>query len=301
MAKDNLLLGLVIGAVAYMLIAGGGLGVGTGVTPSGDISLCDVVEPSISFTGQRIYQIGTRLDGEHVRVLKMDGGTISDDLGTTSLNQGTQATEPEEEYTLIYGENSSLYYSQVEAYTGVCKDAADAKIARLCYIDTTPTLTVKNENGLVQVGGGTNVQAIGASEVVEGSVKVKVSADECYGNPGATGTNAICFRYNETIDSVKLTKKGISTPTIVSNNASAVNWAIDCFELNKLADLESELIEFSVEATSRDPGPKNITIIVTDIGFDLDQEDLSQIWDYEDEDDNKLGASRMTQTWFAYS
>lgn len=291
MAKNEgmIIAGAII--VAVLLLGQQGDTPPTQVTNGGGIDLCALVDGQASFTGQNMYLAGTAVTTEYVRVLRQ--GSIMD-LGQISTNSGTVALTPGATYKLYYGENSTTYYTGLETYNAPCQDATDDKVARLCTMDTAPTLTIYNENGQVVTGASTDVTAIAADEVVDVEVKIKAAADKCFGNPDAPNGNAICFKYNSTYyTNVKTDTPAISTPYNISNILSATGYAISCYDLPKVADTDSVIIPVTIEATSTDPNGgvagANISVIIDDIAFDLNADNLEEIWGFEDEDNNALG------------
>lgn len=292
MAKENnLVMWAILGILAFAVF--NGQTPATTTTTGGSIDLCKVVDPSASFTAKRMFLEGTSVTTEYVRVIK-DGGD-NKDLGQVSLNSGTLGTAPSEKYVLYYSENSSntTYYGVIEDYTAPCKEAVDNKIATLCQIDATPTLTVFDEYGNIQSGGVTNCQDVSTSDSKDFTVRVRVSADECYGNPDVSKDNAICFWYSTTsIQSVTIAgKTAISAPYVISNAKPAGNGTV-CYPLDKLKDNTYVDVPVTIKAvTGQNPGSQNLTVLVKDVDFDLNADDLSLIEGFEDESNNVLGLS----------
>jgi len=283
----------IIAAVAVIaLLTGGGEtapsnGSGSGSGGSG-IDLSQLVSPTISFTGQNKFITSTALTSEYVRVMERNG--LVNDFGQKSLNSGTLAVEPGKAYKLYWGENSSTYYTEVEDYTGHSTDNVQPKTVALCTIDTSPTITVYDENGQVQ-SSSANAQALGASEVVTVGVKLKATADKCYGNPDAPGTNAVCFDYNSTVfKKISMPGKTAITAPYSVSSAKAAGMAEACFPVDKVADTGSSTFDLTLEAQSSQPtNAHNITGTFEDVAFDLDGDNLDEIWGFQDEVNNNLG------------
>lgn len=263
-----------------------------------NVDLCNLVDGQASFTGQRMFLSGTAVTTEYVRVLKENGGTMKD-LAQTSLNSGTLATAPAGKYKLYYGENSTTYYTTAESYTAPCQDATDDKVGTICLIDTTPTITVFDENGQVQAVGGTNAQAVGASDVIDVEVKVKVAADSCYGAPGSGKKNAICFYYNgTTFDSVKASTPVSSIPYSIASDASKNSgYSQSCYELDLLQDTGFQVVTVTLDASATQPTSSNhnINISIEDVDYDLNQDTLTEIIGFEDESNNNLGSTTIVR------
>jgi hypothetical protein len=295
MAKnDNTL--LIIGGIlffAWMMSNQGN----TEPTTNGGVDLCKLVESEASFTGQRMFLQGTSLTNEYVRVIKLNGGDQVKDLGLSSMNSGTLSTTPKATYNLYFGENSSTYYTHKEVYNAPCSDAKDDKVGVECYMDNTPTISVFDEYGNVQ-STTANFQAVDSDDERDIVVRVRVSGDQCYGNPDAEGDNAICFRYNTSVfDSVTADTGSQSTPYNISTNYAGAGLAISCYKLNKLQDHDYQDVNVKLDSTSDDPGDSdshNITLYTDDIAFDIDADSLAEIWGFEDEDNNPLGVVEAT-------
>ena len=291
MAKNNDTL-LVVGAIIFAAIFlgnGANSGITTGATNG--VDLCGLVESEVSLTGQRQFLAGTQLTAEWARIIKVNGDNTVKDKGQVSLNSGTSDTNPEGKYKIYFGENSSTYYTHPKDYTAPCKDATDDIAGNLCTIDTTPTLTFFDE-----FGRPSTATSIAAGDVKDVSVRVKVSADECYGNPNAPGKNAICLKYNSSstgYTSVKASTPTQDTPYLIASGNATTGYAIDCYELDLLKDTEFQDITVTLKAADNfvySTG-QNVSVTINDIAFDLDADTLDEIWGFEDEDNNELGTT----------
>lgn len=303
--KDQNTLLLVIGAIALIMFMnkpaattvvtnGGGAG-------GSSVDLCSLVDGSASFTGQRMFLAGTTLTNEYVRILKPNGDTPTD-LGQVSMNSGTKSISPKATYNLYYGENSTGYYMHKEVYTAPCDKSPQAKKGILCQ-NGTLTITSFDEYGNVMGGLGSNEQAVSADDEKEITVRFKIESDRCYGNPDAATDNVVCFRYSTTyfkgIESTQTTTAPL--PYTISNSYTVSGFNFQCFKLPKLKDMEYKDIVFKLKSTSTDPIPtaantSNIQVLTDDIDFDLDADTLQEIWDFQDEDQNALGAPIQNQS-----
>lgn len=275
-----------------------------GGTSSPSIDLCKLVESEASFTGQRMFLQGTALTTEYVRVMQENGDGTTKDKGQISMSSGTTSTAPGKSYKLYFGENGTsgntqcigtCYYVQPVPYTAPCDDATDDKVGTLCKMDTSPTITAFDEYGR-PISGSTNAPDFTASETKELTVRVKVSADECYGNSYAPADklNALCFKYVTNISGftkIGVDATSVNTPYVVSSSNSTSGYTIDCYGFKMLKDLDYVDITFKPEAhgSFAENNGNNISILVDDIDMDLDADTLAEIWDYEDEDNNQLG------------
>jgi len=296
--NENMLLLVIVGVVAFMLFGNqGGEPAAQDPTNQGGVDLCLLVDGQASFTGQRMFVAGTALTSSHVKVLKMNGGTVVKDLGYKSMDSGTVSLSPNANYKLYYGENSTTYYTAPETYVAPCQESTDDKVGVLCTIDTSPTITVWNENGAVNTDTSAE-QEIAADEVVSVEVKIKATADECYGNPDCPGDNAICFEYNSTIiQSVKASSGSQAMPYIIGA-ASAAGEVTTCYKSAKIADTGSETLTVTITpASGQNPTDvDDITIKYDDCAFDINADSLAEIWGFEDEDNNNLGDTSVETT-----
>ena len=166
----------------------------------------------------------------------------------------------------------------------------------MCTVDTAPTITIYNSDGQV-LTNGSNVQAIAQDEVVDVEVKIKAAADKCYGNPEALSKNALCFEYNSTTyQSVKGNTPSSAIPYSIGSE-QRVGFATSCYQLDLLADTGSQIMKVTIKpATGKNPAANvedNISIKMEDVDFDLNQDTLEEIWGFEDESNNNLGATRI--------
>jgi len=291
--KDTMLIVIAILATAFILQDSGQQTVVNG-GGGGTTDLSQVVSPVASFTGQRMFKTGTALTGEWVRVIRVGS---SKDLGLISMNSGTLAVTPKSNYKLYFGENSSTYYTHPMDYVGPSQDGTDDVVGEECYIDTTPTTTTFDEYGQVQDGAGGNDQTLAASGTYEVAFRVKVSAEQCWGNPNSPVPNAACILYNSSAyTSITSDKQTANTPYSISSAYGTTGYNIVCFQQKLLQDNEFEDTKLTVKTSSTwadTHGNVNLTLYLDDAAFDLDQDTLAEIWGYEDESNNNLGCTSV--------
>lgn len=243
------------------------------------------IDSGISFNAQDKFLSGTSLSTESVRIIKTNG--VVADLGYKSLNGGTLATEPGDNYRIYYFMNgttpSNSYYSYVEEYTAPPIEATQAKIGYGCQVDTSPIFTSITSSNQVQ-SSTSNAQAVSANSVVEMTVKVKVHSNKCYGTPNASKQNAICFTLTG-FSNVNANSGSVSQP-----RSMAALGAMSCYNLPLLENLDVAEIPVTLTSGATEPTvAHNITVYSDDIGLDLDGTDLHEIWDFTDEKGNNLG------------
>lgn len=294
----NTLILIVVAVIAVGMIGkqpAGTTSTGGGSAVSGEVDLCTVVNPTLSFTGQDLYKSGTAIAAnEGVRILLMDGESKTD-LGTKSLNSGTIGVEPKAQYKLYFGENSTTYYTSPVSKEGPCKDSTVAISGKLCTIDTAPTVTVLDEFGAAQ-SSGVNHQTIAASTTKDISIKVQPAAYKCYGNPNAPSKNALCLKYNST-SYTKVSATGasaISTPFSVTND-SATGYVIECYEMPLISNSAPTTMPVKIEAASTwvNRDTQNISVYIKDVDMDLNAKTLAEIWGFQDEDNNRVGSTHV--------
>lgn len=299
MAKmDGKMLWVIIGVVvlAYFMMGKGTTTTTTitqttqPATTGGSVDLCTVVAPGVTFTGQRQYLSGTATPLENVTVFKMNGGTVVKNLGKTSLNSGSLAVTANGPYKFMCGYPSTTYYANLVQYTGKCQEANDDFVCTLCAADTTPTITVYDDNG--DTNSASNTIAVTTSDTVDATVKVKISPQQCYGMPQATVGNAICFDFNSSVyQSVSVPGASVISAPYAISSAKAAGSSEACYEFAKLADNADVKLAIQIKSLSVEPTAKNgnITVKITDAGFDINQDTLSEIYGFQDEDNNAIG------------
>jgi len=258
----------------------------------------DLVEPGVSFTGQNTFVSGTALSSEYVRIIKKTDG-MREDMGTKSLASGTLATVPNQDYSFYFFFNTTApshqYYVDVMDYTGPSTEATESLVGYGCSIETSPIFVSRNVAGQVQ-SASANAQAMTTSTAYDMELNIKVHSDKCFGMPDAEGDNALCFIYNgNAISSIKANTDYISVkPQSVTLSTEAMSKSVSCWEFPKLSDLNDISIPYTVTTGTTEPTiAHNITVVAADFSFDLNTNTLEEIWGYEDEYGNALGAGKV--------
>lgn len=244
----------------------------------------DLVNAGVIFRVADSFNSGTSLNTEFVRVLKGD-----QDLGSISANSGTLSVTPSSTYKFYFGLNSSAYYPSIKTYTATAKESDQIVSSSLCKIDTAPTLATFDESGNLQTSSA-YAQSISASQVKTVYVQIVARNDRCYGMPDS-GSNAICFAYDSTAFSQVETNTGhIGVPSSIADITAGSS--VSCYKFNALKDNEMQKIPVTLTATTTEPtNAHNISVYFEDISFTLSEDDLSEIYGYEDEDGNNLSAT----------
>ena len=246
-----------------------------------------MIDADVSFNGVNKYASGTALTSEYVRVLRLNNG--GKDLGAKSLNSGALSVTPEADYKFHFFFNSSgpssTYYVDTQDYTAKIQDSVDNVVGQGCAIDTDPTVTVRTSSGQTQTAAS-NAQAISAAATVNVEVDIRAHTDKCYGTPNAPKGNAICFGYDTTyFTTVKPNTKWISVPRSVTGLSLGT---VKCYEFATIADGQRETLTVKLTANAEPTTAHNISIYIDDISFDLNADNLAEIWDFTDESGNQL-------------
>jgi len=212
------------------------------------------------------------------------------DLGTKSLNSGALNVNPNVDYKFYFFMNESGpdtdYYVDVQDYTGKLQDSTDNVAGKGCSIDTNPVVVVRNSAGQTQTASS-NAQSLAANNNVDIEIDIKSHTDKCYGTSDAPKGNAVCFNYNSNAFSdIKSNTQFISIPKSVNSLGLGT---MKCFEFNVLEDGAKNTLTIQLQGGSTEPTiSHNISIFTDDIGFDLNANNLNEIWDFTDEDGNQL-------------
>ena len=255
---------------------------------SNNSNLADLIDADVSFTGINKYVQSTSLTGELVRIFRLNGGR--EDLGTKSLNSGALNVKPNVNYKYYFFMNETLpstnFYVNIQDYTGKLQDSTDNIVGQGCSIDTKPVVVVRNSAGQVQ-SSSSNAQSLAATGNIDIEVEIKSHTDKCYGMPDVSKPNAVCFAYSTTaFDDIKSSTNFISVPRSVTSLGQGT---VKCFGFAVLADASSDILTISLDASTTEPTiAHNISIFTDDLAFDLNKNNLDEIFDYTDEDGNQL-------------
>lgn len=251
-----------------------------------------LIDAGVSVTGRNLYEPGTALSLEDVRVIR--DGT---DLGYFSLDGTDIGVTPSADYKFYFFMNTSPsinYYVDVLEYTGKEQDAIDDIFGEGCEIDDSPTFWVVNSAGSVQTATS-NAQAVSASGGAEISINIKSRSEKCYGMPDAKDngkSNTVCFLYSSASVFSKIdTGTGTTiTPASISESGNATTRnIIDCYKFPIIANTEMVDLPVTITAGATEPTTAhNITVMSQDICVDINKDNLDEIWGYQDEDNNDI-------------
>lgn len=251
-----------------------------------------LIDAGVSVTGRDLYEPGTSLASEDVRVIR--NGI---DLGYFSLDSTDIGVTSNVDYKFYFFMNTSPstnYYVDVLSYTGLERDAVDDIYGQGCAVDSQPLFWVVTAGGATQTATS-NAQSIAASGSAEILINIKSHSEKCYGAPDAKAEgeeNTICFLYelSAVFDSIDTNTGNAPTPNSISSSGNATTRSIiDCFKFPVLANTEQIEIPLTIKAGATEPtSAYNITVMSEDICIFVDKSNLDGVWGTQDEDNNDI-------------
>ncbi len=150
---------------------------GAGTSDDAPTTACGVEDVSFSPKLTRLGKAGTSLSTATYNYY-----ITTDNLGTSSA---ASATTVPTNYAMqvMYGENSTTYYTLVKSVASECQDPFYDSVA-LALADTSlNSFYVSNSDGTVN--SGSSAEAMGADDTFETTATIKAGSDEYYGNPSS--------------------------------------------------------------------------------------------------------------------
>lgn len=254
-----------------------------------------LIDAGVSVTGRILYEPGTSLSSEDVKVIRLDGGDKRIDLGSFDLDGTDIGVTSNVNYKFYFFMNTSPsvnYYVDVLDYVGLEQDAIDDIYGEGCTIDTQPTFWVVTSGGATQTSSS-NAQSVSASGSAEILINIKAHSEKCYGMPDAKDKgekNAVCFVYTSTpYSSIETNTGKATTPNSISESGNATNKVVSCYKFPVIANTERIEIPVTIKASSTEPTTAhNITVMSEDICVDVSKDTLNEIWGYQDEDNDDI-------------
>lgn len=251
---------------------------------------CGVEDVSFNAKMTRVGKAGTSLSTADNNYY-----ILEDSLGTVLANAAT--TVPVDyNMEVIFGENSTAYYSVVDTVNVKCADPHYEAVS-LAYAAAPSTKYIENTDGTVN--SATNKEPLGADDSVTITLFVKSSADEFFGNPDVKCIeNVGVVEYDKTYI---LKASSDDTTTLSTNFFAFSNTSIydgkATFALPKTSDGSRESVSLTFESTSSDFTGTNYPIVyMYDCDVDKNEDNLALIWGIEDEDNNKLSIAETSLT-----
>lgn len=318
---DNKNIIMVVGAVlvALFLVGSGSvsnpfaqtLSPATGTSqPAAATGVCYKEDISLVPNALRAGRLGTAVGDGH-RVFVLQAGADRSKQGNWAdkgviANLGSLTVSTGQSVRILFGENSSTYYSVPYGYEDYdqvrdvdCSDpfTVQQELAAMAGTGgiTIPTVTFFNAAGTAATS-----QAIGAGGRETVSFKITAPADSCISNPNTKTNPGVAIRYNTTeVLAPKVQgAKAVGNPAFVGTLQTG--FRIVTYELpDKICDLPGFSREktylVDIEAASSTANPTDhMNVSLVDADFDLDQDSLVLIDGYIDESQNNLGLTNET-------
>lgn len=253
--------------------------------PTTPPSLCAVEDTTVTLNMHNKYTISTGLTAEWARVF-VNGA----DLGL-KVDGATFTASPYDNLRIIFGENSSTYYSVEKPLTIPCAGTKQYDIGIGAY-DSSPTVTLWLEDGSVM--SSTNAQVMTTDSTYTLPFRVRSSAKTDAGSLDHPGLGNIwCVHFNQTeIDKVEVFKDGIEMQSakVPRSLAAATGFEDNCYYTATIGNSAYADYDMLFDTASTQPSSAyNATYYLYDVDIDLDADTLVTINDVEDEDFNDLG------------
>ena len=193
--KDNnkqYLLIAVLAVVVYFAYSGGlfdGTSNDAPVVVEPVVGACGVEDVAFTPKITRLGKAGTSLS-----TVDNNYFVITDSLGSIAAN-AAKTVPINYDMQVMYGENSSTYYTVVKSTNTGCSDPKYESIS-LALADTSINPYARNSDG--SVNGAAATQAVGADEEYDTTVTFKVGSDLYFGNPSSTCENMAVVEYDRT-------------------------------------------------------------------------------------------------------
>lgn len=292
MAKEgmNLLIIVGIAIVAYVLIFQPDFGGDdTAIDDmTGSTGECNVEDISFQAKMTRLGKAGTSLSTASNNYF-----VVTDTLGTFAGS--ASATVPTNyDLQVIFGENSTTYYSVVRDVDTGCQDPKFESVS-LAFADSDIDPYAENSDGTIN--SVSNQEAMDADDQIEFTLCVKASPDAYFGNPDSSCENVGVVEYDATYfrnfeSSLGSANYNSFTPDNATNDAEKA------FIIPKVGDGEKECFTLSLESTTNNPTGSYPIVHMYDCNIDKDEDTLAIIEGVQDEDDNSLALQAQTQTLY---
>ena len=291
MAKQDMttiILVLVVAALGIWYFTSGS----TSTTPSGsDGVLVDgtCAAESVAFTPKltRLGKAGTTLGAGHNYYI------VTDNLGSSAANAAT--TVPTNyNMKVIYGENSTTYYSVVKDVSVGCANPTFDSV-QLALADTSlNSLYAQNSDGTVN--SASNPQEMDANDVFETTITFKAGTDTYFGNPDSSCKNVAIVEYDKTFFKSVSSDSMAAVPGAFTYTNSSYDGA-QAFFIPKSANGADATFNLKIESTSTAPTGANSPILhLWDCDIDKNEDTLEIIHGVEDEDLNRISLVPQTLT-----
>ena len=245
----------------------------------GTVGACNV--ESVAFTPKltRLGKAGTTLGAGHNYYI------VTDNLGSSAANAAT--TVPTNyNMKVIYGENSTTYYSVVKDVSVGCANPTFDSV-QLALADTSlNSLYAQNSDGTVN--SASNPQEMDANDVFETTITFKAGTDTYFGNPDSSCKNVAIVEYDKTFFKSVSSDSMAAVPGAFTYTNSSYDGA-QAFFIPKSANGADATFNLKIESTSTAPTGANSPILhLWDCDIDKNEDTLEIIHGVEDEDLNRI-------------
>lgn len=248
---------------------------------------CDVSSTTLTANNLNKYIEGVSLSNEYTKlyVNGADAGQVAD--------QGTKTVAPFDKLLVLYGENSTLYYTSKAEVTVPCSGALRTQ-GKLARFDTAPSFAPINDNGDVDTATD-----LGPSTEKTMRLKITATNDRSIGNPELKPLgykNVVCLRYNSTvINSLRIDGESVvSLPKRQSDNSSVgLTWTCSSWPIQQ----DNEVVDkpVVVKTASTEPtADHNISITIDDVDYFVNNQTGALQIGVEDEEGRDVGVAGNT-------
>lgn len=235
----------------------------------------------------------TELGNAGTRITESGYFTLTNKLGLVAAATTTDVPA-NVDLEVMFGENSSTYYTKVEKINTDCTNPLYANV-ELAKADTSlNSFYIKNSDGTVN--GASNAEVIGANDVFEPTVTMKAGSGTYFGNPDSNCQNVAVVEYDKTdIKSVSG-----DSPAPVPGVFTYTNSTFDgsqAFYIPKTGDGSEVTFNMKIETTAVNPVSIASPILtIYDCDVDKNEKTLELIEGVEDESLNSISLAHQHLT-----
>lgn len=282
---------VVIGLAVFVLLWGNPFAADKDDDVTPETGPCNLEDVSFSAKMTKLGAAGTSLS-----TAANNYYILTDSLGSQVGNAAI--TVPKEyEMSVMFGENSTGYYTVVKNVNTNCKDPSFAAV-QLADAAAPTSVYIKNVDGTVN--SGSNKQPIGATSPVTLQMVYLSNAKEYFGHDDARCTeNVVIFEFDKTyvqkIEGVGVQGAKYSTDFFSFSNTSIYDGK-SAIGVSKTGDGTETSFAFQITPTSSDfSGTEYPIAYLYDCNVDKDEDTLALIWGIEDEDSNMLSLANTSK------
>lgn len=252
--------------------------------PSPAASGCSEDDVTFNAKMSRLGKEGTTLGAGYNYYILTDG--IGSVAGAT-----TQDVPPNYAMQVMFGENSTTYYTVVKT-VDTCETPHYEKV-QLALADTSlNSYYLKNADG--SVNSASNDQAMGADDSFETTVTIKAGADTYFGNPNSECENIGVVEYDKTYILSAVGDDPVAVPGSFTYRNVSYDGA-NAFIIPKTGDGEEASFNIAIESTATQPtGLNDPYLTIYDCDIDKNEDTLALIEGVEDEDLNSIALASQT-------